>query len=149
MVKVESEQMQKFDISEVVRARVREMFRDIIPDEVLDDYLQREVKAFFADRRESRGYHRPDEVIPHTSQFAALVREEVGNYLKEHLAEDIRTKLATMLAEVGVEGLVAMIGKAKAQYDAEITARLYQQLFDQLSFKIGDVIGQMKRNGQL
>jgi hypothetical protein len=144
-----SEQMQKFDISDVIRTKVREMFKDIIPDDVLDQYLNREVKGFFTNQQESQNWGSPKVEIPHSSPFALMVRAEVLAYLKESLADQIRAKTKALVDDIGAEGLADLIGKAKARYEQDIATKLYERLFNDMHFRVQEIVGQMKSEGRL
>ena len=143
-----SEEIQKFDISDVIRKKVRTMFSDIIPDDVLDGYLNREVRGFFADRGTNRGFGKI-ETEPHSSPFAALVRQEVLEYLKANLSTQIAEKVKALVDETGTDGLVNLIAQAKAKYDADIQAQVFNQVFINLPYTIQNVVFQMKSDGRI
>lgn len=144
-----SEEIQKFDISDVIRNKVRTMFSDIIPDEVLDGYLNREVRGFFSNEVERNWSGGKETPIPNSSPFSKLVRQEVLDYLKSNLSKQIAEKVKALVDEVGTDGLVNMIAQAKAKYDADIQAQVFIQVFSNLPYNIQNVVSQMRSNGQL
>lgn len=143
-----SEAVQKFDISDVIRIKVREMFKDIIPDTVLDEYLNREVKGFFSDKIETDWNGHRIKEHPHSSPFALFVHEEVLAYLKSVLIEKIREKINVEMEAFGVEQLADLIGKAKARYDAEITVKLYSEVMNNIPYQIGNIARDLEARKQ-
>ncbi len=142
-----SEQVQKFDIGDVVRRKVREMFADIIPDDLLDQYLKQEMAGFFANEKKY-DTRNPTE-IAHSSPFAKLVREEVLAYLKETLPGRVRQAVEKMVSEIEVTDLVEMIAKAQARYEAEFKERMVANLYENIRLTAERIIMQMKSEGRL
>lgn len=135
--------IQKFDIADTVRAKIREMFKDIIPDDQLNEWLNREVEAFFYDRN-SYG-----KIEPHSSPFAQMVWKQVQEYLVVTLLPGIHKKCDEKIKEFGVEEFADLIAKATLRYEKDFNSNLVNSIASNLPYQISNVISQMKSEGKL
>lgn len=87
--------IQQFNLNDAIRARVREALFGAIPQEVMDEYIQREMDAFFVTKKD---YNRE---IP--SEFRNLVWASIRETVSPLIAEWLKEKAKDYLDEHGDE----------------------------------------------
>lgn len=80
------------DLAERLRDKIRVDMADLMPDEMWEGLLEKELKTFFEPKVIKSGYRNEDsKTVP--SPFSVLVHGEIESLVKDKLTERIRVKL--------------------------------------------------------